>query len=83
MHLEWVYTRYAVCNRHESPSAYPSQVPTGRRPFHHLRALKSDFAVLRGERPTEHLGAESLGFSGLSGLVEQVGFNPTDPPTAA
>jgi len=52
-------------------SAYPSQVLTGRRPFHHLCGLKPIPAILRGERPKKPYGAESLGFfSELWGLVE-------------
>ena len=47
----------------QRPLIYQSQVLTGHRPFHHMNALKSVPAVLRGERPEKPVGAESLGFS--------------------
>jgi len=51
--------------------AYPSQVLTGLRPFHHLHALTSVSAIFRGERPEKSLGADSLGFSPeLWGLLQ-------------
>ena len=64
--------------------AYPSQVLTGLRPFHHLHAYAPVVAILRGERPEKPLDAQSLGLScALWGLV-QLCWSETDSarPTA-
>lgn len=52
--------------------AYPSQVLTGLRPFHHLYVDKQILlAIIRGERPEKPLDAESLGLSdALWGLLQ-------------
>ena len=64
--------------------AYPFQVLTGLRPFHHLHGYTPVVAILRDERPEKPLNAQSLGFSAaLWGLV-QLCWSETDSarPTA-
>ena len=53
------------------PRSHHTQVLTGLRPFHHILACTPVPAILRGERPTKPLDAETLGFSDtLWGLVQ-------------
>ena len=62
----------------------PSQVLTGRRPFHDLCGYTPVAAVLRGERPEKPLDTESLGLSDVVwGLVQSCwSESPSSRPTA-